>query len=48
MHKAKLDLKNNQSKKGWRHGSSSRAPAWQALSPEFKHHYHQKTFFEKL
>jgi hypothetical protein len=28
--------KNQQSKKGWGHGSSGRAPAWQVQDPEFK------------
>jgi hypothetical protein len=30
------------SNKGWRHGSSGRAPALQARIPEFKPHYHKK------
>jgi hypothetical protein len=34
--KARPYLKNNQSKNGWKCGSSSRAPAWQVQSPEFK------------
>jgi hypothetical protein len=31
----KLHLKNNQSKKGWMHGLSSRIPASQLPGPEF-------------
>jgi hypothetical protein len=35
-------VQNNQSKNGWRHGSSGRAPVSQAQSLEFKAQYHQK------
>jgi hypothetical protein len=35
-------LQNNQSKKGWRHDSSCRAPIWQAQSHESKSQYCQK------
>jgi hypothetical protein len=39
----RLHLQNNQSKMNWRYGSSSRAPALQAWSPEFKLQSHKKT-----
>jgi hypothetical protein len=40
--KAKPYLHNRQSKKGWMHGSSGRAPASKARSPEFTPLYHKK------
>jgi hypothetical protein len=36
-----LHLQTNQSKMDWKCGSSSRAPALQIWSPEFKPHFHQ-------
>jgi hypothetical protein len=41
-HKARTYLKNNQCKKSWGCGSSSRAPAQQVQRPEFKLQYCQK------
>jgi hypothetical protein len=46
--KARTYLKNNESKKGWGHGSNSRAPDWQAQDPEFKPQYHQEKSKNKI
>jgi hypothetical protein len=37
-------LQNNQSRMDWRCGSSSRTPALQAQSPEFKSQSHKKNY----
>jgi hypothetical protein len=39
--KARPYFQNNQGKKGWKYGSSGRAPAYQVQTPELKPQYHR-------